>query len=402
VKNHFSNFAWFRINSLSLATTNKRNDGLDTLRALAIILVFMYHYMVFVSKTNTFGWGSSLGWIGVDLFFVLSGYLIANQIFSGVVKGQDLSLKAFYARRFLRTLPNFYVVLALYFLFPVVMGGKTPPPLWQFLTFTQNYQLQPGTAFSHAWSLCIEEQFYLFFPLLVLVGVRYIKSIKVGWIFLLILIFAGIVARGMFWSSYGLEANEAGYYPNIYYSTLCRIDEFLPGIAVAMLKNFHSATWQRLMQWGNAILALGVLSAAVMSYGLLNYFYIDGYGYGYFMTTFGYSLLAMCFAVLVVAALSSVSLLYKIRVPGAAKLAAWSYAIYLSHKPLAFMTQKMLTSYGIESTSALLVLIVVALCLLGGWLLYRLVETPFMNLRDWYYPSSFAKIRPLIAVKAII
>ncbi len=97
-----------------------RVDGLNTLRALAILLVFTYHYMVFVSRTPTFGWASTVGWIGVDLFFVLSGYLIANQIFVGIAEGQTLSLKAFYLRRELRTLPNFYAVLGLYFF---VSGG---------------------------------------------------------------------------------------------------------------------------------------------------------------------------------------------------------------------------------------------------------------------------------------
>ena len=89
----------------------------------------MYHYQVFVSGEDTFGWLSTIGWVGVDLFFVLSGYLIGNQIFAELRRTETLSLKRFYARRFLRTLPNFYVVLALYFLFPVAMGGKTPPPL---------------------------------------------------------------------------------------------------------------------------------------------------------------------------------------------------------------------------------------------------------------------------------
>ena len=159
----------------------RRIDGLDTLRAAAIILVFMYHYMVFVSGEPTFGWGSSVGWVGVDLFFVLSGYLIGNQIFSGMAKGQALSLKAFYIRRFLRTLPNFYVVLALFFLFPAVMGGRTPPPLWRFLSFTQNLGLQSGTAFSHAWSLCIEEQFYLLLPAAAVLAMKFRRGIGWAW-----------------------------------------------------------------------------------------------------------------------------------------------------------------------------------------------------------------------------
>jgi peptidoglycan/LPS O-acetylase OafA/YrhL len=366
-------------------------NGLDTLRALAILLVFMYHYQVFVSREATFGWFSTIGWVGVDLFFVLSGYLIANQIFSGITRGQTLSLKAFYARRFLRTLPNFYVVLALYFLFPSVMGGSPPPALWRFLTFTQNYQLQPGTAFSHAWSLCIEEQFYLILPAVVIVSVRYGKSIWLGWALLIGLIIVGIATRSALWLHYGREADGAinGYYPNIYYSTFCRFDELLPGVGLAMLKNFHRDIWERLMMKGQALLIAGVISCAVLTYLLLNFYEIDGYGYGFFMTAFGYSLIALCFAVLTASGLSPSSLLYRIRIPGAAQLAAWSYAIYLSHKALATIMQKLLASDGIDARSGLAVLIITVVCLIGGWLLYKLVETPFMRLRDARFPTSF-------------
>lgn len=141
---------------------------------------------------------------GVDLFFVLSGYLISNQLFSDLVRGRALSLKAYYARRLLRTLPNFYVVLALYFLFPLVLGGSSAPPLWKFLTFAQNRGLQAGTAFSHAWSLCIEEQFYLLLPALVLLAARYGKSIRAAWFVLGVLVLAGIAIRSgccAIWSS---------------------------------------------------------------------------------------------------------------------------------------------------------------------------------------------------------
>jgi hypothetical protein len=158
-----------------------RANGLDTLRAAAITLVFMNHYMAFVSGTATFGWASVVGWTGVDLFFVLSGYLIANQIFAGLARGATLSRRSFYARRALRTLPVFWLVLALYFLFPAVMGGNTPPPLWRFLTFTQNIGLHGGTAFSHAWSLCIEEQFYLILPLALVIGTGCRFGRSQGW-----------------------------------------------------------------------------------------------------------------------------------------------------------------------------------------------------------------------------
>ena len=69
----------------ALRMNTTRSNGLDTLRALAITLVFCYHYMVFVSGERTFGWFSTGGWVGVDLFFVLSGYLIGNQVFRQIL-----------------------------------------------------------------------------------------------------------------------------------------------------------------------------------------------------------------------------------------------------------------------------------------------------------------------------
>ncbi|AIY41185.1 acyltransferase family protein [Collimonas arenae] len=377
---------------ITQAATSKlhRNNGLDTLRAAAISLVFMYHYMCFVSQEATFGWASRIGWVGVDLFFVLSGYLISNQIFGGIVQGQQLSLKNFYARRFLRTLPNFYVVLGLYFLLPTLMGGNAPPPLWRFLTFTQNLWLQPGTAFSHAWSLCIEEQFYLLLPAIVIIAARYGKSIRLAWIALGVLMLAGISLRSLLWLKFGREADGAigGYYPNVYYSSFCRFDEFLPGIAVALLKNFHPVVWQKILRRGQALLFIGAAATATLFYLAVNFYVIEGYGYGYFMSGFGYSLLAVSFALLVAAALSPASYLHRWRIPGAAQLAAWSYAIYLVHKPLAMITHRMLAGAGLNAVAE--VALIVALSLAGGWLLYRLVETPFMKLRDACYPGNFA------------
>jgi peptidoglycan/LPS O-acetylase OafA/YrhL len=291
-----------------------RANGLDTLRAAAITLVFMYHYRAFVSHEPTFGPGSIVGWVGVDLFFVLSGYLIANQIFSGIAQHQKLSLKFFYARRALRTLPAFWFVLALYFIFPAVMGGRTPPPVWRFLTFTQNFDLHTGTAFSHAWSLCIEEQFYFVLPLAVLMGFWDARAQARGWALLLALLLVGMTARTVLWFTYGRESG--GYFPNIYYATLCRFDEFLPGVAVAMLKNFHRPVWDRITQHGQRVLAIGSVAAAAMLYGAYRFYDIDGYGYGFFMTAAGYSLVAMAFAVLVMAALSPGSWLHRIRIPG--------------------------------------------------------------------------------------
>lgn len=367
-----------------------RANGLDTLRALAIVLVFAYHYMVFVSREETFGWVSVVGWVGVDLFFVLSGYLIANQLRAGFARGGRLSLAAFYARRALRTLPVFWFVLALYFVFPQVMGGKTPPPLWSFLTFTQNFGLMPGTAFSHAWSLCIEEQFYLVLPLVLVLAARFARRRVLAWAVLLSLLTLGVAARAVLWQAHGRESTGHidGYYPNIYYATLCRFDEFLPGVAIALLKNCHQPLWARLVQHGRGVFAAGLVATGVMLFAVHRWYFIEGYGYGFFMTAFGYSLVAMAFALLVVAALSPGSWLQRVHIPGARSLALWSYSIYLSHKAVAQIVQTELAALALPS--AWMPALITLASLAVGWLLYRCIEVPCMALRERHVPALFA------------
>jgi peptidoglycan/LPS O-acetylase OafA/YrhL len=364
-----------------------RANGLDTLRAAAIALVFMYHYMAFVSGTETFGWASVVGWTGVDLFFVLSGYLISNQIFAGLARGATLSPGSFYARRALRTLPVFWLVLALYFLFPAVMGGKPPPPLWRFLTFTQNIGLHSGTAFSHAWSLCIEEQFYLILPLVLVVGARFGCSRSQGWTLMSALLLVGVGSRVILWLDYG--TGYAGYYPHIYYATLCRFDEFLPGIAIAMLKNFHRPLWEGVTRHGQRVLAIGALATAALLYSVYQFYRTEEGGYTFFMTAAGYSLIALAFAVLVTAALSPNSWLHRVRIPGAYHIALWSYSIYVSHKAVMMILQRLLQPYRLAPF--MVVGIIMIASILVGALLYWLVESPFMAIRARRFPTSFAE-----------
>jgi peptidoglycan/LPS O-acetylase OafA/YrhL len=367
-----------------------RNSGLDTLRALAIVLVFTNHYMIFVSGNPTFGWVSEIGWAGVDLFFALSGYLIGNQILGGIRQQQAgtarFSLARFYARRLLRTLPNFYVVLALYALWPAMRGTSSMPPLWQFLTFTQNISLTPGTAFSHAWSLCVEEQFYFLLPALALSIAMLRKSLVWAWVAVLAALVGGMVIRSVLWQ--GLESADFGgssYYTTIYYASWCRFDELVCGVAIALLKNYHAGVWARVTSYGNWTLAAGAALLTVTWNLLLE----DHYGYE--MTVYGYPLLGLSFSLLLIAALSSGSLLQRWRVPGAASLALWSYAIYLTHKQLCVLLRAPLQAqgWGPESWQALIIMGTASV--LVGWLLYLLVETPFMKLRDRYVPSNYRK-----------
>src|SRR5881275_2773117 len=145
----------------------ERQPGLDLLRALAIIVVVAYHAALFGFILP--GRIDRFGWIGVDLFFVLSGYLIGGQLLAPLRRDQRVNLGRFFARRALRIMPAYFAVLAIYFLLPSWREyPEMSQPLWKFLLSIQNIALHGGTAFSHAWSLAVEDQFYLALPFLLL------------------------------------------------------------------------------------------------------------------------------------------------------------------------------------------------------------------------------------------
>jgi len=368
-------------------TTTARNPGLDTLRALAIALVFANHYMLFVSGSPTLGWFGEIGWSGVDLFFALSGYLIGNQILGALRRGQQgtsrFSLSRFYARRLLRTLPNFYVVLALFACWPYFRMELVLPPLWQFLTFTQNIGLQPGTAFSHAWSLCVEEQFYFLLPAVALPIAACRRSLALAWLAVAAALIGGMLIRSYLWTHYVAAAPEGSrvFYTLIYYSSLCRFDELVVGVALALLKNYHAAIWARLTAHGNWMLLAGCAALALV----WSHFLADHYGYA--MTVYGYPLLGLSYALLLLAALSPGALLQKVCIPGAASIALWSYAIYLVHKTLCMLLRAPLQAQGWQPDHWSTVLLMAAISACAGFLLYHLVERPFMALRDRYVPG---------------
>lgn len=148
--------------------TRNRNKLLDVLRAVAIMMVFTAH------TTKSFGAPDSiaplqLGGTGVDLFFVLSGWLIGSQLFAELKRHGNIEVRRFWIRRWMRTLPAYYAVLCYTIIqLSITKAGFSFP--FQHFLFIQNYD-HPITVFSVSWSLCVEEQFYLVIaPAIVFLG----------------------------------------------------------------------------------------------------------------------------------------------------------------------------------------------------------------------------------------
>jgi peptidoglycan/LPS O-acetylase OafA/YrhL len=165
------------------------------------------------------------------------------------------------------------------------------------------------------------------------------------------------------------------------------MDELLPGLAVALFKNAWPARWAALAQHQQKLQLIAFGAVGLMLYLLLNYAYIKGEGYGFFATVFGYSLLAMAFALLLMSALQPGSVLARWRVPGAATLALWSYSLYLVHKPIGYIVKQQAPAQGWSDSTVLLLNMLISVAVSA--LLYKLVEAPAMRLRDRVFPDIF-------------
>jgi peptidoglycan/LPS O-acetylase OafA/YrhL len=116
----------------------QRQPGLDVVRAAAIAWVLIYHASIIGLVPDPDHWFFAFGWMGVDLFFVLSGYLIASQLFRPLSVGRKPAYTTFFSRRLLRTIPAYVVMVALYFIVPAIREQPLIQPFWQFATFTEN------------------------------------------------------------------------------------------------------------------------------------------------------------------------------------------------------------------------------------------------------------------------
>lgn len=364
-----------------LRAQRPRKPGLDLVRAIAIGWVMLYHASIMGLMSYPASFLISFGWMGVDLFFVLSGYLIASQLLRPLARGEKPDYRKFFSRRLLRTLPAYCVVVAVYFFAPALRERAIIQPFWQFLTFTENLFVDfgRGTAFSHVWSLCVEEQFYLIFPIAVMwLSLRPSAAKTITAIATILAVGMGV--RGYLWladvssqpySAAGTPAVRS-YMELIYYPTWSRLDGLLAGIAIAAIEIFRPSWWRKMTCRPNLLLGFGVLGmiAAMVWFGAqISTLY---------PTIFAFPLLALSIAALVAGASDDHSLAGRYNIPGAKALATGAYSLYLSHK-IAF---HLAAPQDDGAPDWLHLGMAFGLAFVFGVALYWCVERPFLRLRD--------------------
>lgn len=145
---------------------SNRCQSLDALRGVAVLMVLISHYLELAGYNSYF---ADLGNCGVDLFFVLSGFLISGLLFSEFKKTGSIALKRFWIRRGFKIYPGFYILIFLTVVLAVAQSHRVPKELLGETFFLQNYTIH---FWPHTWSLAVEEHFYFFLPLLLLLFTR--------------------------------------------------------------------------------------------------------------------------------------------------------------------------------------------------------------------------------------
>jgi len=357
--------------------------SLDGVRGLAIMLVLMHNLLILDQPSNPLAqyvsYGLNAGWIGVRLFFVLSGFLITRIL----LEAQDAPnyYRLFLARRVLRIFPLYYaVLLAIFVIWPCF--GTAPPKVIQdhsvWLWFYVSNWTMPlglgGDSMPHFWSLAVEEQFYLLWPFLV-----HHRSPKQVLRLCLMLALLGIGLRT------GLLALEAS--PEIVYTiTPSQFDALALGGALAAVLKLPGIL-PPLVERRGSLLASAVLIA------LVGFAITHGYSRTSFIgQTLGYAVLALVFTLGIAAALSGDCAPQSrwtawLRAVPLRAFGKYSYAMYVFHKPIHdFVGKPLLQQMGLATTQSVTISLVylglgTLMTLAAGALSYHLLEKHFLALK---------------------
>lgn len=342
--------------------------ALDGLRGVAVVLVLAVHTEMIILQT---AFDRSLvpgGFLGVDLFFVLSGFLITTLIYDEQRETGRLDVRAFLVRRGVRLLPALYAMLVAVIAYVVVSSGDiaavlrgTRDAVLYVSNWARSWDTNPSPYFGHLWSLAIEEQFYIVWAIVAAIVVPVRRARRVIAAGIGVLIVAVMVQRARLYL-----AGEPVLLT--YVRTDTRADALLIGALAAHLR--HRWTWRPdESTWAALVLgSVAVALAAFVSVSFVNQWLYLG----------GFTAIAACFAVLTLATvegpLARARLLHHPRIQWFGRR---SYGIYLWHYPVFRVVGE--RAHMLPPT-AILLLAWAATMGLAAWS-WRFVEVPAQRIK---------------------
>ena len=379
--------------------TKRHFHSFDALRFFAFFKVFIFHAPIIIAGYSP-GW---LNWfqkhikfgggIGVDFFFVLSGFLITYILTYHKINDGNINLKRFFMRRAFRIFPLYYLLVFMALLIPAsiaqplgfyMIGGGYEPEWIYSLTFTENIAMivhdnfPKTTPLSVFWSLCVEEQFYIYW----MIAFFFIKR---KWIpaFLMTSLLIGISVRSFGLNDFGnVNISNQDLFSNLDYFAISG----LLGYAVAINYKKVAGLVNKIplvIRWVYILVVLTIL------YYLSDIFAEQSWIRDVFWPTFS-ALLFTGLLFILIPADSSIRFSEKSIFT---KLGKISYGLYVYHLVWIHIVYKFYIDYNVEISSTrpylFFIIITFTLTVLTAYLSYRFFEKPIMNLREKYFSSSY-------------
>lgn len=350
---------------------NSRNFGLEVVRSIAIISVVTSHLKAFATTYDLRCLGIG-GLLGVEIFFVLSGFLIGQIILRSLVKDSSInSLKKFYIRRWFRTLPLYYLML-----FAQAAINNMIIPKRNFI-FLQNFNENALSFLAVSWSLSIEEWFYLLFPAILILFLNiFNKKIDKKNIFFIISIFITLVSFIL--RLYIVAKFNPSWDYGVRKEVFLRMDSMMFGVILAGINVYYKDFYKKITSSKIPMIVsfIGFITIGIVH---MNYIYSNSLDNSLFARTIMFSfisLICMFFVAWMESSIFINNVLSKWRI---SKIfiffSSTSYAIYFVHW---IILGPILNKFHGLKGACLLIFIT----LIVSWLLHILYEIPMMNLRD--------------------
>lgn len=338
-------------------------DGLRGLAVLAVVAHHAEHLAPELAWHTAAGRWARSGWLGVDLFFVLSGYLITRGLFG--LRGGPHYYARFYGRRVLRIVPLHALYLATVFTVARERTGVAPGDAWMVATFLTNVLYvaagPPGALVAPLWSLAVEEHFYALWPALM----RHRTPAGVVRLVVAAAVLASLVRAGLYAITDPLT---------VYVSTPCRIDTLLVGAALAAVAREAGedavVAWCRARVWP-AVAALLVVAGTPYGHVALAY-------PSRVFAAVGYLAVALACAVLVGAVGPGAAPVQWLRAPWLVHVGRVSYGVYVLHSAVGLTVASVLPRSVPRELAAVAI---AAASVLVATVTWRVVERPVMALR---------------------
>lgn len=384
-------FDFLKINVLIVTKIGKMNSeiqnkqrifGLDVVRATAIIMVVFSHIYYLIDSSNALLISVSgiFGFFGVELFFVLSGFLIGTILLKNYIS-DNFTYKdvfVFLKRRWFRTLPNYYLVLILNIILGIFLGYSIDG--WaNYFVFLQNFSDYKINIFSESWSLSVEEWTYLLIPFVLLLTWNvFKKNKKISFISIVLVLIAFFHVLRYFVYLENTFSDMETWNLELKSLTIYRIDSILVGFITAWLHLFY----KEILEKYKVYLFIIALHLFVFQFVVMNVIGFDiirtplYYKVFYFTLT---SFIVFLALPLFVYWKTSESIFEK-PIQFISKI---SYSMYLLHYSIISVLMKyVLSSFNFELSTTVIIVFYMLFTISFSYLLYRFYEKPIMNLRD--------------------